>query len=176
MTSHDLRKSLLLFTATIILALVACATGPEIPRVSDPDFSQHNVATIALQPVVFLENQPDIMCDHAIPQKMSYNLNRFVQMKGYQVVRTSPDAAPPPGADALLQVTIGHYRERGFCVNREGRGMDVDATAELILLPEKKVVWSNQTRILDYSHTDVVNYVPYQMARELLATLPNRAP
>lgn len=188
-------KGYLASLLTLLLFVGGCAAGTGLPPLRDASFDKHGIHSIALQPIVFRDAGPTNYCERDIENQVRFHLARYLQAKGYEVLRvegvTRPHGAPPDPladgapenilrlspaqADAVLVVWVEHYRQFGLCDMVRQPYLEMGASAALYSRAQGAEIWRHQTYVADYTSVgNPVPYVTHQLARQLLLTLPDR--
>lgn len=193
----------MLVLATVVAA-VGCAPYEKKPRHLDPKFSQLQIHRVAVLPVVYRDTPSDRYVAYTFAVELRQEVQRALEARGYEVFPASASGAwqfphsyeisdttpagvaalAPAGADAVMVVWVDHFLDVGLGSGRGhdgdssiggGLGLDVYATADLVMVQGKQKLWSAE----GYGYEDSFSF-PTQtyylsvsrLVDSLFATLP----
>ncbi|BCR05592.1 hypothetical protein DESUT3_26610 [Desulfuromonas versatilis] len=156
-----------------LLALVACTTTPKQPALLDPQYSQMNIRTVAILPVVFRDRAIDALFEYRIGEEIRWHARKVLGQKGYDAAFVEvtenrsfvrpfrPDESSPAqlanlvptGSDAVLIIWVEHFLDAGGFPGHGDDGelamgsidpLEIYASADLIATSTRERVWSDQ--------------------------------
>ena len=108
------KRNAVLWAGTIpsLLLLAGCATT-RMPIVLDPSFSDRQIATIALLPIV--DRRRDRSFNIDLDNQLGARAEKLLKSKGYAVTKISPPEASnnPYGSERLLDIDIEYVASLG---------------------------------------------------------------
>ncbi len=172
--------------------LLAFALGCAQPRIPTADVDVGDIRTIALQPVVFRGQEPDIFCPSDIGWELRNQLRARFEKKGFDVTivpaesrqyTTEPDPLArqnparivelsPRGVDAVAILWVDQLDELGFCENERYKHLYLTGTFALISTREENFIWKTTATAGGVPVGGAARSAAIEMARKTIGPLP----